>query len=286
MYVDLHMHSNCSDGALSPEELVALCAENGVRLMSLTDHDTMEGSTRARVAAQARGIAFINGIEISTLWGGSGIHVVGLGLDPESPGLAQFLSGTSGKRLERGQAMDEKLAALGIHGALEGALRFADHSTSLSRTHFALWLLEAGHVKTYQEAFDRFLRPGRPAYVDVAWPGTEEAVKFIVREGGVAVLAHPGRYRFAAEWMHDELLRAFQAAGGEAIEVTSGSQPREADVLYAQRAREMGFLASTGSDWHSARSPRPGPGLQPTLPTGITPVWTRFGFPENLAELE
>ena len=282
MAVDFHMHSNFSDGALPPEELVELCAANGVRLMSLTDHDTMAGTARAGEAARAKGIDFIPGIEISTLWGGSGIHVVGLGLDPESPGLAKFLAGTSDKRLERGREMDRRLAACGIHGALEGALAYADHASSLSRTHFALWLLEQGHVKQYQEAFDKYLRPGRPAYVNVAWPSTEDAVRFIEAEGGVAVLAHPGRYRFPETWMHDALLDAFRGAGGEAIEVTSGSQSRESDILYAQRAREMGFLASTGSDWHSSRSPRPSPGLQPRFPRDLKPVWTRFGYPEQI----
>ncbi|MDO5531343.1 PHP domain-containing protein [Sutterella sp.] len=281
MSIDLHMHSNFSDGALPPEDLVAICARNGVKLMSLTDHDTMAGAKSCRAAAEAAGIAFIPGIEISSQFAGTGIHVVGLGIDPESDGLTKFLSGTAGKRLKRGEEMDRKLAACGIHGALEGALGFADHATSLSRTHFALWLLESGHVKTYQEAFDKYLKPGRPAYARVEWPTVAESVRFIVSEGGTAVLAHPGRYEFSADWMRDALLDDFQKAGGLAIEVTSGSQSRVSDIVFAEKARERGFLASTGSDWHSERSPRPSPGMQPTIPKDLTPVWTRFGFPAD-----
>ena len=282
MAVDLHMHSNFSDGALSPEELTAVCAKNGVTLMSLTDHDTMAGIERTAAAAHDYRIPFIPVSEISTLWGGTGIHVVGLGLNPKSPGVARFLADNAGKREQRGRMMDENLAKVGIHGALEGASKFAEHPSSLSRTHFALWLLEAGHVKTYQEAFDRYLRPGRPGYARIKWPSTVEAVRFIVSEGGTAVLAHPGRYEFQEAWMCGALLEDFQKAGGEAIEVTSGSQSRATDIIFAQKAREMGFLASTGSDWHSPRSPRPGPGLQPPIPRDLTPVWTKFGYPADM----
>ena len=186
------------------------------------------------------------------------------------------------KRVERGRAMDENFARVGIHGALEGALHYAENSTSLSRTHFALWLLEKGHVKNYQEAFDKYLKPGRPGYARVEWPATVDAVRFIREEGGVAVLAHPGRYEFSAEWMSDQLLEDFKAAGGEAIEVTSGSQSRATDIIFAQKAREMGFLASTGSDWHSPRSARPSPGMQPALPKDLTPVWVKFGYPRDM----
>ena len=276
------MHSNASDGQLPPEALPELCAQNGVKLMSLTDHDTMAGTKAAGAAAKRLGIAFIPGIEFSTLWGGTGIHVVGLGLDPESPGIAGFVAGTQMKRVERGRAMDENFARVGIHGALEGALHYAENSTSLSRTHFALWLLEKGHVKNYQEAFDKYLKPGRPGYARVEWPATVDAVRFIREEGGVAVLAHQGRYEFSAEWMSDQLLEDFKAAGGEAIEVTSGSQSRATDIIFAQKSREMGFLASTGSDWHSPRSARPSPGMQPALPKDLTPVWVKFGYPRDM----
>ncbi len=276
MLVDLHMHSNCSDGALTPEEVVALAAKNGVELMSLTDHDTVIGIGRARAEAARRGIRFVSGVEISSRWGGKGIHVVGLNLKTEGPAIEDFFKDVVTKREKRGRIMGERFEDIGISGAYEGALSLAGNKDVLSRTHFALWLHQRGIVSTCQEAFDRYLKPGCPCSVDVDWPKVEESVAFILAQGGVPVLAHPGRYHFADEWMAVELLRHFKTAGGVAIEVCSGSQTRADDVRLAVLAREMDFLASTGSDWHSVRSKRPEPGTQPQLPAGLTPVWTLF----------
>lgn len=279
--IDLHMHSNASDGILPPAEVVRLCAGNGVKLMSLTDHDTMKGIEEARAEAERLGIAFVPGIEISTRWGQKSIHVAAYNLNPNTEAFKAFFKGVDKKRIERGERMGKLLAACGCKGAFEGAMALAVHPGSLSRTHFAQWLLDAGYVDNYTQAFDKYLKPGKPGYVQIEWPEIRDAVRFVKSEGGTASLAHPGRNNLKEGWMIDELLTAFQGAGGEAIEVASGSQTRDDDVLFAAKAKQYGFLASTGSDWHSPRSPRPTPGSQPQVPADLTPIWTKFGFPKD-----
>lgn len=274
MIIDLHMHSNVSDGKLSPADLVRLVHANGVELMALTDHDTMDGVRQASAAAEELGVGFIPGVEISTGWGGRVVHIVGLGVDPDAPGIDAFFSSICTKRDRRGRLIGERFEQLyGIRGAYEGALSLADNKDNLSRTHFARWLMQEGVVKEYQEAFDRFLKTGRPCYVDIDWPGLTEVVDVIHNSGGVAVIAHPGRYSFSESWMLDEFLKAFRDAGGEAIEVCSGSQSRDADVFFADVARRMDFLASSGSDWHAPGTVRPMPGTQLQIPEDLTPVW-------------
>lgn len=274
MIIDLHMHSNVSDGKLSPADLVRLVHANGVELMALTDHDTMDGVRQASAAAEELGVGFIPGVEISTGWGGRVVHIVGLGVDPDAPGIDAFFSSICTKRDRRGRLIGERFEQLyGIRGAYEGALSLADNKDNLSRTHFARWLMQEGVVKEYQEAFARFLKTGRPCCVDIDWPGLTEVVDVIHNSGGVAVIAHPGRYSFSESWMLDEFLKAFRDAGGEAIEVCSGSQSRDADVFFADVARRMDFLASSGSDWHAPGTVRPMPGTQLQIPEDLTPVW-------------
>lgn len=274
MIVDLHTHSNVSDGKLSPKELVRLAHANGVGLLSLTDHDTMDGTHAAHREAEALGMGFIPGVEVSSTWGGRTIHVVGLGIDPEGAGVDEFFRDACVKRDNRGKLIAERLAEHGFEGAYEGALALCGNKDNLSRTHFAAWLHEQGHVHAYQDAFDKYLAADKPCFVDAGWPAVREAVEFIRDQNGIAVLAHPGRYHFDQDWMIQALLDDFKKAGGEAIEVCSGSQTPADDVRFAQAAREMDFLASTGSDWHSTRSKRPTPGLQPQIPADLTPVWT------------
>ena len=281
MTIDLHMHSNASDGTLPPAEVVRLCAENGVALMSLTDHDTMAGIEEAKAEAERLGIAFIPGIELSTHWGRKIIHVAAYNLNPETDAFKAFFSGADKKRIERGERMGRLLEACGFKGAFEGALALAAYPETLSRTHFAQWLLNEGYVENYNQAFDKYLKPGKPAYAPIEWPEVRDAVRFVVSEGGTASLAHPGRYGLDQGWMVAELLTTFKGAGGEAIEVASGSQSREADALFTRLCRDYGFLASSGSDWHSVRSQRPMPGMQPQVPADLTPIWTKFGYPKD-----
>lgn len=272
MRIDLHMHSDASDGSLSPTELVSLVKKQRVEMMALTDHDTMQGVPEAQEAAERAGIVFVPGSEISTRWGGAVIHIVGLGLDETHNELQRFLSGICSQRDTRGHLIAKKFEEIGIFGSYEGALKLARNKTTLSRTHFARWLLETGHVRVYQDAFDKYLKDGRPCCVSMEWPRISEAVRLIHEAGGLAVLAHPGRYPFKEKWMLDQLFADFREAGGDAVEVSSGSQS-DADNRYcADIARRMGFLASGGSDFHSESGIRPLPGDEALLPSDIPSV--------------
>ena len=279
MHADLHMHSTVSDGRLSPAQVMSLAFQNGVELVSLTDHDTMDGTHQAKAVAQDLGMQFIPGVEVSTQWGDRVIHIVGLGLDAESPGVEHFFRDVCLKRDRRGRLIGERLREVaGIEGAYEGALSFADNKDNLSRTHFARWLYEQGYVKTYQEAFDKYLSGQQSCCVPIEWPTLAEVVELIHNADGLAVVAHPGRYHFAAEWMADALMKEFKDLGGDGIEVVSGSQSQKANEYYSDVCRTLGFLASTGSDFHSLEGARPQPGQQGSLPPDLVPIWSVLHF--------
>ncbi len=276
MTIDLHMHSTASDGTLSPTELIRFAAECGCNTVALTDHDTAAGVSEARSEAHRLGIRFIAGIEVSSLWGGRSIHVVGLGIDDTNPVLTRKVREFEVSRTRRAAQIAEKLAALGIAGMLEKATAFAENKLNVSRVHFALALLEAGAVKNQQEAFDRYLGDGKPAYIMAPWPTVAEAVDLIHTAGGIAVMAHPGRYHFKNDWTVDELMKDFAAAGGEAVEVISGSQQPDFTPRCLAWAREYKLLVSTGSDFHSKTGTRPMPGTQGQLPAGYTSVLSKL----------
>lgn len=270
------MHSTASDGTLSPTELMRFAAECDCNTVALTDHDTAAGVSEARSEAHRLGIRFIAGIEVSSLWGGRSIHVVGLGIDDTNPVLTRKVREFEVSRTRRAAQIAEKLAALGIAGMLEKATAFAENKLNVSRVHFALALLEAGAVKNQQEAFDRYLGDGKPAYIMAPWPTVAEAVDLIHTAGGIAVMAHPGRYHFKNDWTVDELMKDFAAAGGEAVEVISGSQQPDFTPRCLAWAREYKLLVSTGSDFHSKTGTRPMPGTQGQLPAGYTSVLSKL----------
>ena len=276
MTIDLHMHSTASDGTLSPTELMRFAAECGCNTVALTDHDTAAGVSEARSEAHRLGIRFIAGIEVSSLWGGRSIHVVGLGIDDTNPVLTRKVREFEVSRTRRAAQIAEKLAALGIPGMLEKATAFVENKLNVSRVHFALALLEAGAVKNQQEAFDRYLGDGKPAYIMAPWPTVVEAVDLIHTAGGIAGMAHPGRYHFKNDWTVDELMKDFAAAGGEAVEVISGSQQPDFTPRCLAWAREYKLLVSTGSDFHSKTGTRPMPGTQGQLPAGYTSVLSKL----------
>lgn len=276
MTIDLHMHSTASDGTLSPTELMRFAAECGCNTVALTDHDTAAGVSEARSEAHRLGIRFIAGIEVSSLWGGRSIHVVGLGIDDTNPVLTRKVREFEVSRTRRAAQIAEKLAALGIPGMLEKATAFAENKLNVSRVHFALALLEAGAVKNQQEAFDRYLGDGKPAYIMAPLPTVVEAVDLIHTAGGIAGMAHPGRYHFKNDWTVDELMKDFAAAGGEVVEVISGSQQPDFTPRCLAWAREYKLLVSTGSDFHSKTGTRPMPGTQGQLPAGYTSVLSKL----------
>ncbi|MBL0143167.1 MAG: PHP domain-containing protein [Betaproteobacteria bacterium] len=272
---DLHNHSTASDGLLSPTQLMQLGARNGVHAMALTDHDTIDGLEEAATAAGRLGIRFVNGVEISVTWGETTVHVVGLGIDPGAAVLAKGLASIRGGRLGRARLMAERLEALGIPGTLEAALALAGSEQRLSRTHFARHLAQVGAVKDPQRAFDKYLGKGKPAFVQHRWATLQDAVGWITGAGGIAVLAHPGRYGLKPLG-RATLLEEFKRLGGEAIEVVTGSHRPEEYAAWRRVAEEYGFLASRGADFHGLGESPVEPGRLPPLPASLRPVWTRW----------
>lgn len=272
---DLHNHSTASDGLLTPSQLMELGARLGVDALALTDHDTIEGLEEAAAAAKRVGIGFVTGVEISVTWGETTLHVVGLGIDPDSAPLREGLRSVRDGRWGRAQLMADKLAAVGIPGTLEAALVLAGSENRLSRTHFARHLADRGAVRDTQAAFDKYLAKGKSAYVAHQWASLEDAVGWIRAAGGIPVLAHPGRYGLKPLG-RATLLESFKSLGGEAIEVVTGSHRPEEYATWRRVAEEYGFMASRGADYHGPGESPVEPGRLPPLPATLTPVWTRW----------
>ncbi|WP_324780877.1 3',5'-nucleoside bisphosphate phosphatase [Thiobacillus sedimenti] len=279
--IDLHCHSNVSDGVLPPAEVVLRAAANGVHALALTDHDDVGGIAAAQATADRVGVTLIPGVEVSVTWSGHTVHIVGLRIDPSHPALADGLGEIRRGRMARARRMADDLAQAGIAGAYEGAYAYAVNKQMVGRTHFARWLVAQGHAPDVRSAFRRFLTRGNPGYVEHQWTTLENAVDWIRASGGVAVIAHPGRYPLDACSLH-RLLDAFRAAGGEGIEVITGSHHPSEFGKFADLARAFGLKASRGADFHA-----PGEGVDigrlPALPHYCKPVWQ--GWPELEAHL-
>ena len=269
---DLHCHSCLSDGTLEPEALAARAKANGVELWALTDHDELAGQRRARAAAEAHGLPYLTGTEISVTFAGVTVHIVGLGFDVDDAALAAGLAATRGGREPRAREMADALAKAGIAGAYEGALKFVGNPELISRTHFARFLVESGVCSDTQEVFRRFLVEGKPGFVPHRWARLGDAVSWIAGAGGVAVIAHPARYKFTPTEEY-ALFTEFKTHGGRGVEVITGAHSGADALRYAGTAREFDLLASRGSDFHSPEESRIDLGGLPPLPEGLTPVW-------------
>lgn len=269
---DLHSHSVVSDGTLEPEALAARAAANGVQLWALTDHDEVGGQHRAAAAARAHGLRYLTGTEISVTFAGETVHIVGLGFDPDDSALRAGLAATRGGRGSRAQEIAAGLAAAGIPGAYEGALKYAGNPQLVSRTHFARFLVENGTCRDTGEVFRKYLVEGKPGYVPHRWATLGDAVRWICDAGGVAVVAHPARYKFTANEEY-ALFTEFRAHGGRAVEVVTGSHSAAEAARYAGLARELGLAASRGSDFHSPDESHADLGQLPALPDDLVPVW-------------
>ena len=273
--VDLHSHSTRSDGLLTPAELVARARERGVRALALTDHDEVSGLHEARTRAAQVGITFIDGVEISVTWGGQTLHVVGLHIDPENAELTAGLEQIRSGRGQRAARIASELEQAGIDDSLAGARSYAANPDLVSRTHFARFLVERGHARDVQTVFRKYLATGKPGYVPHQWASLEQAVHWIKASGGIAVLAHPGRYKLD-DRQRDALLANFAELGGAAVEVVTGSHTADQFVTWAHHARRFGLFASAGSDFHGPGESRCDLGELPELPAGCTPVWEKF----------
>ena len=269
---DLHCHSVVSDGTLSPEALAERAKSNGVELWALTDHDEIGGQRRAAAAARAHDLRYLSGVEVSVTFAGQTVHIVGLGFDAEDAALQQGLHDTRGGRQQRAMDMSESLAKVGIQGAYVGALKFVGNPELISRTHFARFLVEAGVCRDTNEVFRKYLTEGRPGYVPHRWATLGDAVRWIAQAGGIAVIAHPGRYKFTANEEY-ALFTEFKSHGGQAVEVVTGSHTPQEYLKYAETAKEFGLAASRGSDFHSPDESHTELGTLPFLPDSLTPVW-------------
>lgn len=269
---DLHCHSRVSDGMLAPAQVVSRAHAAGVRLHALTDHDELAGIPEAAAEARRLGMAFVAGVEISVSWGGETIHVVGLRVDPDNPTLVEGLARTRGGRDARAREMGEQLERAGVPDAYAGALKHVGNPALISRTHFARHIVDSGICADVSEVFRHYLSEGRPGFVPHRWAALDEAVGWIRGAGGVAILAHPGRYRLD-EGRLWALMDEFRQAGGEGIEVVSGSHTPDQYRRFAGHAREFGFLASRGSDFHAPGESRVDFGGLPPLPDSVVPVW-------------
>lgn len=273
---DLHCHSVISDGTLTPEVLAERAKANGVNLWALTDHDELGGQQRARAAAKALKIDYLAGVEISVTWMGQTIHIVGLGIDDQHPEIIEGLRMTREGRGRRAHMIAEQLLKVGISGAYEGALQHAGNHDLISRTHFARFLVEQGVCKDTEQVFKKFLVEGKPGYVPHMWAKLDDAVAWIRAAGGVAVIAHPGRYSQLNAMQMEELYKHFKDIGGLAIEVITGSHTPDQYQTFGKIAQQYGFMASRGSDFHSPDESHIDLGNLPHLPDHLTPVWSAF----------
>ena len=285
MLFDLHSHTTASDGRLSPEELVLRAVERRVDVLAITDHDTVAGLAAAEQLIEAENLplTLIKGIEISTLWRNFDIHIVGLNIDPEHPAIVRMIEAQAQRRAERAALIGERLDKNRMPGALEGAKAIANGAT-LTRAHFAQWIVEQGYAKNMQAVFKKFLTRNNPGYVPPNWCSMAEAVEAIHQAGGQAVLAHPGRYNMTAKWQK-RLLTAFVEANGDAMEVAQPQQSPQERRLLGDYSINYKLLASQGSDFHYA-SPWTELGRNLWLPKDVTEVWQDWSVEKKRIEEE
>lgn len=282
---DLHSHTTASDGLLSPEQLVHRAVDMRVGTLAITDHDSTDAipAAQAEIARAGLNLRLITGVEISTVWENHEIHIVGLNIDIDHPQMRDFLQAQAERRLQRAKLIAERLEKAHIAGAWEGAQRLAQ-GASVTRGHFARFLVEMGKANTMADVFKKYLARGKTGYVPPQWCTIEQAIEVVHHSGGTAVLAHPGRYNLSAKWLK-RLLAHFAQSGGEAMEVAQCQQASNERAQLALYARQFGLLASQGSDFH-----QPCPwielGRKLWLPAGVEGVWQRWEQPQNKTERE
>lgn len=279
MRIDLHSHTTASDGRLTPHALIDRALEFEIEVLAITDHDTVDGLAAAHhyIESQQLPLRLINGIEISTVWQNKDIHIVGLNIDPSSAALVERIEQQKQYRQERAALIATRLSKVTRDGVFEEVQQIAGEA-SMTRAHFAAWLVENGYAKTMQQVFKKYLTRNNPGYVPPNWCSMAEAVSAIHAAGGQAVLAHPGRYGLTAKWLK-RLIAAFVEAGGDAMEVAQPQQGQQERRTLADYAIQYNLLASQGSDFHYP-SPWMELGRNLWLPAGVDPVWQHW----NLAE--
>lgn len=271
VHYDLHSHSRASDGTLSPAELVATAHAGGVNVLALTDHDTTDGIAEAVQSAYQHGLQLVPGVEISVSWQAHTIHVLGLCIDPDCDVLQTGLSGLREFRNWRAEEIGRRLAKAGIAGCYAGARKLA-RGNIVGRLHFAQHLVAAGHVHSVRDVFKRFLVDNKPGFVSGNWASLDDALSWIDSAGGIAVVAHPARYKMTASKLRG-FLGEFREAGGVGMEVISGSHTRDNVIAMGALCRTQNMLASCGSDYHGPENPWIKLGQLAEMPAGCSPVW-------------
>ena len=274
LVIDLHTHSNCSDGSLTPRELVALAAGAGIEVLAVTDHDTVAGIEEADHSAGLHGLRLVPGVEISASWRAQAIHVLGLWIDPASPQLRGALSAQAERRRLRMRKICARLGKLGLPGAQLLAAVEA-HPGLPTRAHLANAMVAGGHVSRPDAAFRKYLGAGKAGYFAAEWPALAVVVGWIRAAGGVAALAHPARYSLSAG-ARRQLLADFKICGGEALEVVTGANGAQHVEAMAALAVKYGLMGSVGSDFHKPQLTWNPLGRSLKLPDCVTPVWRSY----------
>ncbi len=273
--VDLHSHTNCSDGGLSPQELIERAVNFQIDVLAITDHDTTAGLSIAKryILEKNLPISLVDGIEISTLWQGFEIHIVGLNIDASHPALVELISQQQQAREDRAIAIGNKLEKAGFEGVYSLAKALAGDG-SITRAHFAKILLQRGEVNHLQAAFDKYIGKGKRAYVKANWCSVEQAISVIHQSGGSAVMAHPVRYDMTTKWLR-RLVLQFKEAGGDGLEIVLPQMNNEQRKLMLSFCLEYDLLASMGSDFHYP-SKWSDLGRNLVMPEQVTPIWQQW----------
>lgn len=268
---DLHCHSNKSDGDLSPEDLVNRAVDKGVKVLALTDHDTLDGLAEARTAAAGR-LTFVPGIEFSTTWNGIGVHILGLDFQPEL--LQPAVAFQEQVRQERAETIAQRLAKKGVENPLSGAQALAGEG-QIGRPHFAKYLVQQGHFKREADAFKKWLGAGKFGDVKANWADLGQIIQWVKEAGGQAVIAHPHKYKMTNRKLRS-FVEDFADLGGQGLEIASpGVTPTQRNS-YVQLCQDFDLYGSRGSDFHTPNSPWTELGQVAALPSEIKPVWSAF----------
>ncbi|OBW94883.1 PHP domain-containing protein [Gallibacterium anatis] len=268
--IDLHSHSNASDGVLSPTALISRAKEQGIEVLALTDHDTVDGIAEAKTAAQQQQITLISGVEISTVWQGKTIHIVGLDFDETHPAMTELLQRQAQLRYARAVEIGERFKKFGLENAFAEAQALT--SGEVTRAHYARYLVNIGMVSNEGQAFKRYLSQGKPCYVKANWCDIPTSIEVIHQAGGIAVVAHPMRYQMTNNKIRT-LIEDFQQWGGDAVEIAGGVDHNQQKMLI-QWLDKLSLSASVGSDFHY-------PcgwielGKNLTIPENVKTVWQR-----------
>ncbi|MCG6970902.1 MAG: PHP domain-containing protein [Gammaproteobacteria bacterium] len=273
---DLHSHSTASDGSLRPKALLARAKSQNIDVLALTDHDNTAGLEEAEAAAGDLGVKLVPGVEISVTWNKTTVHVLGLGIRPQNDALQSGLRHLREFRNWRGEEISRRLAKAGIDGALDGAKQYASGAL-ISRTHFAHFLVAQGHAKDLRDVFKKYLVHNKPGHVPGQWADLASAVGWIHEAGGIAVIAHPVRYKLSATRLR-QLLGEFKECGGKGLEVVSSSHSLDECQAMAIQAKNFGFYATRGSDYHGPEHTWVELGKIPPLPAGCNPIWSQWNL--------